>query len=328
MFDVPLYLGEELIARVLTPEAIYQTVERTLRSLATGRVINGAKGNLSIDDEQGRRYMGAISGALLDEAVAGVKWFATCEGNPGRGLPRVPATIILCDAITGQMQGVLEATSLTARRTAALAAVSVAHCQGTQARKAAIIGFGAIGQAMPHYLAAKTGVAAIAVSGRDFEKTKADCARIGRNLKVPIAAVPTLESAVRDADIVITAAGLKQDAPFLQGSWIKPGATVCALGSYQEIDATVVESAGRIFVDNWEVCQHRGNLAPLVRAGRITRADIAGEIAEAVAGTQAGRMSADEIVLTVLIGVGALDIALAAQALQAARQQGLGLPLQ
>src|SRR6185436_18520682 len=110
---------------------------------------------------------------------------------------------------------------------------------------------------------------------------------------------------------VITAAGLKQDAPFLQGSWIKPGATVCALGSYQEIDATVVERAGRIFVDNWEVCQHRGNLAPLVRGGRITRADIA-----------------DEIVLTVLIGVGALDIALAAQALQAARQQGLGLALQ
>lgn len=324
--DVPLYLNEDQIARVLTADVIYQTVERTLRSLAAGQVINGAKGNLSIDDEQGRRYMGAISGALLDEAVAGVKWFATCEGNPARGLPRVPATIILCDAITGRMQGVIEATSLTARRTAALAAVSVMHCKGPRARKAAIIGFGAIGQAIPHYLVAKTDVAAIAVSGRNLEKTKADCVRIGRDLKVPIAAEP-MESAVRDADIVITAAGLKQDAPFLQGSWIKPGATVCALGSYQEIDATVVERAGRIFVDNWEVCQHRGNLAPLVRCGRITRADIAGEIAEAVAGRQPGRTSPDEIVLTVLIGVGALDIALAAQALQAARQQGLGLAL-
>jgi ornithine cyclodeaminase len=326
MFCAPLYLGEELIARVLTPEAIYETVARTLQSLAAGRVVNGAKGNLSIDDEQGRRYMGAISGALLDEAVAGVKWFATCEGNPARGLPRVPATIILCDAITGQMQGIVEATSLTARRTAALAAVAVTHCKGAQARKAAIIGFGAIGQAIPQYLAAKTGVAAIAVSGRDLEKTRADCARIGRDLQVPIAAEP-MESAVRNADIVITAAGLKQDAPFLQGAWIKLGATVCALGSYQEIDATVIERAGRIFVDNWEVCQHRGNLAPLVRSGRITRGDIAGEIAEVASGTQPGRTSADEIVLTVLIGIGALDIALAAQALQAARQQGLGLQL-
>jgi ornithine cyclodeaminase/alanine dehydrogenase-like protein (mu-crystallin family) len=325
--DAPLYLNEGQVARVLTDDVIYQTVERTLRSLASGRVINGAKGNLSIDDEQGQRYMGAISGALIDEAVAGVKWFATCEGNAARGLPRVPATIILCDAITGQMRGVVEATSLTARRTAALAAVSVAHCKGAQARKVALIGFGAIGQEIPHYLAAKTDIAAIAVIGRDLEKTKVDCARIGRLLKVPIAAEPTLESAVRDADIVITAAGLKQDAPFLQGSWIKSGATVCALGSYQEIDATVVERAGQIFVDNWEVCQHRGNLAPLVRSGRITRANIAGDIAEVVAGRRPGRMSPDEIVLTVLIGVGALDIALAAQALQAARQQELGLAL-
>jgi ornithine cyclodeaminase/alanine dehydrogenase-like protein (mu-crystallin family) len=258
MFDAPLYLNEDQVARVLSEEVIYQTVASTLRALAAGRVLNGAKGNLSIDDAQGRRYMGAISGALLDQAVAGVKWFATCEGNRARGLPRVPATILVNDSVTGILQGVVEAGALTARRTAALAAVSVANCQAAGSRKAAIVGFGAIGQALPHYLATRTGVGTIAVHGRNFEKTKADCARIGRGLAVPIAAEPALQVALRDADIIITASGLKEDAPFLQGSWLKPGATVCALGSYQEIDATVVQRAGRIIVDNWEVCQHRG----------------------------------------------------------------------
>jgi ornithine cyclodeaminase/alanine dehydrogenase-like protein (mu-crystallin family) len=325
--DAPLYLNADHVDRLLAPGVIYQIVEQALQSLAAGQVRNGAKGGLSIDDENGRRFMGAISGALLDRAVAGVKWFATCDENPKRGLPRVPATILLNDAVTGQLRGVIEATSLTALRTAALAAVSVRYCQAARIGKAAIIGFGAIGQALPCYLAANPNVAAICVSGRNFEKIKADCATVGRHLDMSITAEPVVEAAVREADIVITATGLKEDAPFLCGAWLKPGATICALGSYQEIDDAVIERAGRIFVDNWEAGQHRGNLAPFVRAKRIGRAEIAGDIADVVAGKQPGRVTSDEIVLITLIGIGALDIALAAHALEAARQAGLGLPL-
>jgi ornithine cyclodeaminase/alanine dehydrogenase-like protein (mu-crystallin family) len=327
MSNIPLYLNEDLIARVLPPDAIYRGVEQTLRALAAGRVINGAKGNLSIDDEQGRRYMGAVSGALLDQAVAGVKWFATCNDNPARGLPRVPATILVCDGITGQMRGILEARALTAWRTAALAAVAVNHCLTAPVGKAAIVGFGAIGQLLPYFLAAQTRAGSISVSGRNFEKTKADCETVARALQVPIVAEPTLEAAVQGADIVVTASGLDQDAPFLRGSWLKPGVTVCALGSYQEIDETVIARANRIFVDNWAVCQVRGNLAPFVRSRRLSGSDIAGEVADMVAGKLPARTSPDETILIVLIGLGALDIALAAQALEAARQQGIGLEL-
>jgi ornithine cyclodeaminase len=325
--NVPLYLDEDLVARVLPPDAIFHGVEQTLRSMAAGRVINGAKGSLSIDDEQGRRYMGAVSGALLDQAVAGVKWFATCNDNPARGLPRVPATILVCDGITGQMRGILEARALTAWRTAALAAVAVSHCVSAPVGKAAIVGFGAIGRLLPYFLATQIRAASISVSGRNFERTKADCEAAARELGIPIVAQPTLEAAVQGADIVITASGLDQDAPFLRSAWLKAGATVCALGSYQEIDETVIASANRIFVDNWAVCQVRGNLAPFVRSQRISRSDIAGEVADMVAGKLPARTSPDQTVLIVLIGVGALDIALAAQALEAASRQGLGLPL-
>lgn len=324
--DAPLYLNEHQVARALAPDIIYQIVEQSLQSLSAGQVRNGAKGGLSINDEHGNRFMGAISGALLDRAVAGVKWFATCDENPRRGLPRVPATILVNDAVTGQLRGVVEATSLTALRTAALAAVSVRYCQAAQIGKAAIIGFGAIGQALPYYLAANSNVTTICVSGRNFEKVKADCATVGRHLDRPITAEPAVESAVRDADIVITATGLKEDAPFLRGAWLKPGATICALGSYQEVDDAVIERAGRIFIDNWEAGQHRGNLAPFVRRKRIGRTDAA-DIADVVAGKQPGRVASDEIVLITLIGLGALDIALAAHALDTARQAGLGLPL-
>ncbi|HVR55344.1 MAG TPA: ornithine cyclodeaminase family protein [Pseudolabrys sp.] len=323
----PLYLNADEVRRILTPDLVFDVVEQTLQSLAVGRVVNGSKGSLSLDDSDGRRFMGAISGAVLDQTVMGVKWFATCDDNASRGLPRVPATILVCDSLTGSLQGIVEATSLTAMRTAALAAVSVKYCRAAQTGKAAIIGFGAIGKAVAHFLATTTNVTSIAVSGRNLGKTIADCAMVGQSLDIPVVAAASVQSAVQDADIIVTASGLTEDAPFLCGHWVKPGVTVCALSSYQEIDGVLVDRADRVFVDNWDACQHRGNLAPFVRAGRISRRDIVCEIADVAAGRQQGRVSPEEIVLIVLIGLGALDIALAAQALHVAWQRGLGQPL-
>src|SRR6185295_4639167 len=96
---------------------------------------------------------------------------------------------------------------------------------------------------------------------------------------------------VRDADVVITATGLKQDAPVLSGDGIKAGATVCGLGSYQEIDPALVMKAGRIFVDSPEGCAQRGSLAPLFRSGRLRPDRVAGVVADLVAGRVAGRTS-------------------------------------
>ena len=107
-----------------------------------------------------------------------------------------------------------------------------------------------------------------------------------------------------DADLVITATGLDRDAPFVLGDWIKPGATVCGLGSYQELDETVITRARRIFVDHREGCAQRGNIAPLIKAGRLGQDRIDGEVAELVAGRLVGRASADETVVIALIGIG------------------------
>ncbi len=65
----------------------------------------------------------------------------------------------------------------------------------------------------------------------------------------------------------------------------------------------------------------------MVRCGDLTRERITGEVADVVAGKIAGRTSADENVPIVLVGIGALDIALGAEVLKQARLQGIGLAL-
>jgi hypothetical protein len=102
--------------------------------------------------------MGGAPAGLPDVGVAGIKWFATCADNTRRGLPRVPATIVLCDSRTGLLRGIVDATALTAWRTAALATAAIGPCVSKPVGKAAVIRLGAIGQVLAHYLATDLGV--------------------------------------------------------------------------------------------------------------------------------------------------------------------------
>ena len=320
----PIYLSEQDVRRALSAGEIYAVVEETLRATAEGRVVNGAKTGFTLDDAAGARFLGGAPAGLPDAGVAGIKWFATCAGNGELGLPRVPATMIVCDSTTGMLRGIVDATALTAWRTAALALAAIKPCASATLAKAAVIGLGAIGKALVHYLPSELGVRRIAVFGRDHAKTQRDGASLAAALSISVDAATSAEQAVRDADLVITATGLDRDAPFVHGDWIKPGATVCGLGSYQELDETVITRARRIFVDHREGCAQRGNIAPLIKAGRLGQDRIDGEVAELVAGRLVGRASAHETVVIALIGIGSLDIALAARALERAAAGGLG----
>jgi ornithine cyclodeaminase/alanine dehydrogenase-like protein (mu-crystallin family) len=96
------------------------------------------------------------------------------------------------------------------------------------------------------------------------------------------------------------------------------------MGSYQELEESVVWEASKIVVDSWEQTAHRGELRKLAEAGRLQRHHIHAEIGEVVVGRKTGWEPSDRHVLGVLIGLGSLDIAVARLVLQRARERGLG----
>src|SRR5207248_9595875 len=63
-------------------------------------------------------------------------------GNPARGLPTVTGVICLSDATTGEPLMLLDARSVTALRTGAVAAVATASLALPEARSVGIIGCG------------------------------------------------------------------------------------------------------------------------------------------------------------------------------------------
>src|SRR5689334_8237448 len=77
------------------------------------------------------------------EGLALLKWITSFPGNPVRGLPTVTGVICLSDAETGQPLMLLDARSVTALRTGAVAAVATrALALGRGAGAVGIVGCG------------------------------------------------------------------------------------------------------------------------------------------------------------------------------------------
>src|SRR5438270_8938174 len=78
----------------------------------------------------------------LGDGLALLKWITSFPGNPARGLPTVTGVICLSDATTGEPLMLLDARSVTALRTGAVAAVATASLALPEARSVGIIGCG------------------------------------------------------------------------------------------------------------------------------------------------------------------------------------------
>ena len=137
-----------------------------------------------------------------------------------------------------------------------------------------------------------------------------------------IIATKTAKEAVLGADIVITAT--QADHPIVRREWLSRGSVSVSLGSYQEFDDASSLEVDKVYVDSWEQCAHRGELARLVSRGLFTKDHLTGEIGDVMVGKVDGRTSDDEVIMTVPIGLGSLDIAIGRKVYDKAKNSAIG----
>lgn len=309
-------LSEAEVEKHLNPDLLLSVTERTLADIAMHRALVTSPATIHIDDDDGTRAFKAMAGALPSRNIAGVKWVGAFDRNRERGLPRAPATIIVTDCITGRLVGVVSATGLTAWRTAAVAVISAKYCAVTSPSHAAVLGFGAIGKAAAQLLSVAFPLTEIAIWEPNFAKARANTEMLRRDHNIEIRATKTVEDAVANAEIVITAAGLSANAPFLRRSMIRNDVFISCLGSYQEIDDDVILAADTLIVDDWDAATKRGNLAPSIKGGLVTRNMIHSDLAETIAANRRTGRRREGISVASLTGLGVLDVALAASVLE------------
>jgi ornithine cyclodeaminase len=255
-----------------------------------------------------------------DTPLYSLKTVAVFPDNPKRGLDAHQGTVTLFDGETGEVRVLMNASAITAIRTAAVSAVATRLLARDDARVLGILGAGVQARSHLEALPLVRNFDSVRIYGRTAEHARALADEAGAQ------AVGSAEEAVRDADVVVTATSSAE--PVLAREWLKPGAHVNAIGGrppqMTELDsATIADSA--FFVDRRESAEaEAGDYRAAVASGAIGSDHIRAELGEVLIGAKAGRSHEDEITVFRSLGLAVEDLAAAEYVVRRARETGAG----
>ncbi|HEY6104225.1 MAG TPA: ornithine cyclodeaminase family protein, partial [bacterium] len=231
-----------------------------------------------------------------------------------RRLPTIHAVVLYLDPETGVPAAVLEGGYITGLRTGAAGGLAADLLAAKDARVAAVIGAGVQGWYQLSALCVVRPIerAWIVDVERDAAERLANRART--ELRVQAQVADTVDSAVKGADVIITAT--TSHRPVFDGRHLRPGTHITAIGAFtpamRELDDTALRSCDRIFVDSREaVWAEAGDFIIPRNAGWFSEDRVSGEIGELAAGLVPGRLSDRDITLFKSVGVAVLDLAVA-----------------
>ena len=142
----------------------------------------------------------------------------------------------------------------------------------------------------------------------------------------PIEPADSVETAVRQADIVVTATTAAE--PILAREWISAGAHLNVVGSSipttREVDSATMAAAS-LFVDRREsTLNEAGDYLFAAREGAIGPDHIKAELGELLTGQHPGRTAPDEITLFKSLGLAVEDLASAEYVYRQAQDKEIG----
>ena len=297
-----MHLDEASVRAVLRWDDLIGAMEAALAAFSRGRVLQPVRNMLTI--EEGKRYLGIMP--AVSEHAMGLKLVSFYPGNAGTGVPTHMAMILLFRPDTGEPLAVMDGRLITEMRTAAVSAAATKHLASPASRVLALLGSGVQAKAHLEALARVRDFDEVRVWSRTPEHAKRFAEE--RNARAMDA-----ESAVRGADVVVTATAARE--PILKGAWLKPGAHVNAVGSprptWRELDDAVM--ANVLVVDSREaVLKESGDVI-------LSKAPIYAEVGEIFAGAKQSPVSATTVFKSV--GIAAEDIAAARLVYDAASQR-------
>lgn len=265
-----LRLDDAAVRRLLPLEELIPALRRAFMDLSAGRVVQPLRLVMELPSEHSLLFLKPV----LTPAALAVKLITQVPANASRGLPTMLATLVLMDPSTGRMLAMMDATWLTALRTAAVSAVGADELTSTGPKVVAMLGSGALARTHALALRAVRPVSEMRVWSRDPRNAAACAAEIDGTGK------KTAEEAVRGADIVCTVTNAAQ--PVLQGAWLKPGAFVAAVGAvrptWRELDDAAMRNV--VVADSREAAQTESG--DVILSG----AKVYAEIGEILAGTK------------------------------------------
>ena len=227
---------------------------------------------------------------------------------------------------TGELLAIVNASAITAIRTAAVSALATRMLSREDASDLAIVGAGV--QARSHLVAMSCvrPLRRVRIAARSVANAKSFANEMQAECGAQIEPVETVEAAVRGADIIVTATTSRE--PVLQHEWISPGTHINAIGTFspkaREVDTATI-AAATLFVDRREsALNEAGDYLIAAQEGAIGPAHICADLGEVLTEVHPGRTSPEEITLFKSLGLAIEDLAAAAHVYQKAADANAG----
>lgn len=303
------------------PIELVDAVEAMFRAKAEGRAESSHKTSLY---PGGGRLHQTMLAVAKDPPYFAIKCVGLSPDNHARGLPHIGALVVLHDGDSGMPVAVMDATWLTAMRTAAMSGAAARRLARKDSR---LIGFVACGaQAYSHFevLRALFPVDRIVAYGRRRETAEA-LAVTARAAGLTASVAMRPEEAVRDMDMVVTSVPAAPDQrPELDPAWLKPGSFVAMTDLGR---SWVKEGLGAI---DLYATDDQSQSAQLAKAGKLAwPGPFAADLSELASGTKPGRADDRQRTAFLFPGFALGDLAAASLIYRRARATGRGtvLPL-
>jgi ornithine cyclodeaminase/alanine dehydrogenase-like protein (mu-crystallin family) len=301
MSSKPLFLNEEQVRNHLRMLELIPAMEKALIDFSAGKVTQPVRSVIKVEVAAATGFLGLMPAHTLDGL--GLKAVTFYPSNAERGIPTHMATIFLVDPQTGEPLAIMDGRLITEMRTAAVSAAATKLLASRDAKILAILGSGV--QAHSHFEALQL--------VRHFEEIRVwnpTLEHAERFAKEIGATALQAEDAVRGADVIVTVTNSK--TPVLNGSWLKPGCHVNAIGAcrpdWRELDDDAMSNV--VFVDSREgALKESGDVI-------LSGAKIYAELGEALAGKVPP--CATETTIFKSLGMAAEDIAAATLVYRAA----------
>jgi len=336
-------LSKAEIASLLDMKSVVEAVEKAYAFKRSGKAELFPIVTHSFDVES---EMDIKSGSVDGAGIFGLKLVSAFAGNDKYDLPRLTGTILVLDRETGVLKSIMDGGHITNMRTGAAGGVGCKALARPESETVLMVGTGA--QA-PNLIAATLEVMGnikriLVCNPNSFERCAAFCEKLPglleekfaiygdsghgelmrKRANVEITPVSDLESACRQADIILTAVPSRTGV--IRADWVRPGTHLSCIGSdmegKQELDIALTAKAKR-FCDDLTQAVTVGECEKAVKQGLITPDDIC-ELGDVLLGKASGRTGDEDITMFDSSGIGLQDLIVAAMVTERAKERGLG----
>jgi len=320
-----LVLNHDEVVRLLPMDECIGVMREALIKLAQGQVHQPLRTIVRPPDAVG--VMGLMPSYMSGQGAAyGLKVVGVFPENPAKGKDAHQGSVMLFSAETGELQAIMNASAVTAIRTAAVSGVATDLLARKDAHNLAIVGAGV--QARTH-LEAMSHVRPLercTIVSRNLEHARQLVNEMRERFPFPLFLAATVAAALEDADVIVTATNATE--PVVRREWVSPGVHLNVVGSStpksREVDSATMADAA-LFVDRREsTLNEAGDYLFPASEGLVGPDHIRAELGEILTGSKAGRTSPDEITLFKSLGLAVEDLAAAAYLYKKAKESNAG----